>query len=563
VRAETKRKSQRPRRLGSETPRVFTPPLRELTPQTSLGFLAIQFATEVLHLELFPWQRWLLIHLLELAPGLTVDTMKKRDRLSPLFRFRKVVILVARQNGKSTIGVVISLFCMYILRVKLVLGTAQDLDTAEEVWEQAVELVTEVDDDTDEPVRPDLAEMVKKVRWVNGKKSLDLIGKERYKVKTASRRGGRGLSGDLVLLDELREHQTWAAWSAITKTTNARPAAMVLGLSNAGDDASVVLRYLRLLAHKALGDPDGINALEDPTLLLSGLAGDEDEDDADELEDLAGVDDEWEWDTLGIFEWSAPPDCAKDDRDGWAQANPSLGHCISEATIASDCAIDPEWDFRTEVLCQWPAHGLNTVFPGASWADSQDPESRRSPDARVTAGVAVSQDRSRAYVGIAADRGDGTTHVEVVATRAGVEWILPWFLDDTKPHRAQWAITGQAKSAPVSPIMTTLAEAGLDVQPWEGSDLSGWWSSFYDGVVGLTADGENRPTIWHRPQQVLDVAVTVAETRRLGDARVLDRQKSGGDIGALECVVAAHGLQTTPTDKPAPEPRIRILGGRR
>ena len=83
---------QRAARKGSTQPRIFTPPLRELTPDTSLGFAAIEFATEVCNIELFPWQRWLLVHALELAPGVTVSNMHTRGRLDPLFRFRRVII---------------------------------------------------------------------------------------------------------------------------------------------------------------------------------------------------------------------------------------------------------------------------------------------------------------------------------------------------------------------------------------------------------------------------------------------------------------------------------------
>ena len=53
---------------GITTPRIFTPPLRELTPETSNGFAVIEFAEKFLHVHLYPWQKWLLIHGLELLP---------------------------------------------------------------------------------------------------------------------------------------------------------------------------------------------------------------------------------------------------------------------------------------------------------------------------------------------------------------------------------------------------------------------------------------------------------------------------------------------------------------
>src|SRR5699024_3176801 len=127
---------------------------------------------------------------------------------------------------------------------------------------------------------PDLAALADRPIKVNGKKTIRLKSGERYKVKAANRRAGRGLSGDLILLDELREHQSWDAWAAITKTTMARPAAQIWALSNAGDASSIVLRYLRKQAHEALGDPDGINADDDPEALLPS------QDDLDHMADL-------------------------------------------------------------------------------------------------------------------------------------------------------------------------------------------------------------------------------------------------------------------------------------
>ena len=91
---------------GCEAPRIFTPPLRDLTPETTLGFEVIDFSEEVLHVELLPWQKWLVIHALEI-----IDDPVDGWRL----RFRTVVVEVARQNGKTTLSKVISLYFMYQL----------------------------------------------------------------------------------------------------------------------------------------------------------------------------------------------------------------------------------------------------------------------------------------------------------------------------------------------------------------------------------------------------------------------------------------------------------------
>ena len=495
---------------GHEQPRVFTPPLRPLTPETSLGFSAVEFAEEVLNIRLFPWQRWLLIHALEVLPDGS-------------FRFRNVVVLVARQNGKSTLSVVLSLWSMYVLGRPLVIGTAQDLDVAEEIWQAAVDMVEET---------PDLDALKERVVKVNGKKSLELRTGERYKVKAANRRSGRGLSGDLILLDELREHQSWDAWGAVTKTTMARADAQIWALSNAGDAASLVLRYLRKMAHASLGDPDGLNASDDPSAMMAESPD----------EDLLIEDD----DSLGIFEWSAPPKCHIWDRDGWCWANPSLGHGgVGERAIASAARTDPEWVFRTEVLCQWSDGTLEGPFPPGTWDEGREPKSKLADDSPVALCVDVSWDRSKSHIGLAGLREDGATHVEIAASRAGTEWVVGWLTSPARHERIHTAVAAgvalQSSGAPASTLKADLADAGVTVIDWKGSDLGVATGAFYD----LVRSGG----LCHLPQPVLDLAASTAVARPMGDAYVWDRKRSPQDASPLVAVTGAvWALSALPED---------------
>lgn len=516
------------RRLGSEEPRIFTPPLRPLDAETSLGFAAIEFAEDVCGIDLFPWQRWLLLHTLELAPALTVSTMGTRGRLDPLFRFRKVVVLVARQNGKSTLSQVLSLFFLYVLGTDLVLGTAQDLDTAEEVWDGALDIIEET---------PELAALADKPIRVNGKKTIRLLSGERYKVKAANRKAGRGLSGDLILLDELREHQTWDAWGAITKTTMARPAAMIWALSNAGDASSVVLRYLRKMAHAALDDPDGINADDDPASLLP------DEGDVEAMvlgaDDLDPEDFDEDESTLGIFEWSAPPGCDVTDVEGIASANPSLGHCISLRTLMGDAKADPEWVFRTECLCQWSEGTLEGPFPPGTWdAGRFDPADAPQIVGNVVACVDMSQDRIKTYVAFAGRQADGSLQVELVAERAGSEWVADWLRERKDVVEA---VTGQTRGAPVSSLMADLKGAldgDLPVVDLQGSDLTGATGRFYD----LVREG----SLTHNPWPSLDLAAATAAPKLTeGGAFMWDRKRSPIDVAPLQAATGAVWLLTS------------------
>jgi phage terminase large subunit-like protein len=137
---------------GSEVPTIYTPPLRPLTCKTTHGFECIQFAEDVLGIRLYPWQKWMLKHALELLPN-------------GKYRFRTVVLLVGRQNGKSTLLQVWALWRMYVDRAPLVIGTAQNLDLAEEQWSAAVAMAEE---------NEELAAEIVDVKRTNGKFALKI-----------------------------------------------------------------------------------------------------------------------------------------------------------------------------------------------------------------------------------------------------------------------------------------------------------------------------------------------------------------------------------------------------
>lgn len=540
--------------FGSAEPRISTPPLRELTPDTSLGFEVIDFADEVLGVTLLPWQRVALIRMLELNEDGSL-------------RFSTVLVLVARQNGKSTLAQVLTIWLLLIWGWPLLLGTAQDLDVAESLWEEVVDLVHEDEE---------LASRIESVTRTNGKKSLNLVSGGKYKVKAANRRAGRGLSGNLVLLDELREHQTWEAWGAITKTTMARAESLILALSNAGDITSLVLRYLRLLAHKALGDPDGIAAGDAavdaaPTeydLELGGHVTDDDDDldqfDVDDL-DLDVDDLDQDEDTLCILEWSAPPGCGLRDRAGWSWANPSRRYTITDRKIASALRTDPEAVFRTEVLCQWNDGATSGPFAPGTWEATTVPtklddagrkviadETHDCIVGPVTVGIAQSINRELVHIALAGYRPDGAVQVELIPARYGIDWVGDWI---TSPQRSApiMAVTGQEKGAPESTLIKKLRAdqrfiGKIPMPVLEGSHLLDSYAEADDAI--------REKQVWHPPHPALDLAAATAEWKQLaGGARVLDPVKSPTDIASLRAWTAAlWALRHLPEQAPPPPP---------
>lgn len=492
--------------LGCEEPRVWTPPLQELTPETSDGFACIFFAENVLGVRLMPWQKWLLIHALELNADGT-------------YRFRTVLLLVARQNGKTLILQVLALWHIYAKGSPTVIGTAQDLKNSVKTWAETVAMAQ---------ANPELAVEIGNVVQQRGDNALVLHSGEQYKVAVAGRRGARGFSGDLILLDELREHQTWDAWAAATKTTLARPKAQVWAFSNAGDFLAVVLRYLRAVAHQALGWPDG----DDDKSILDRNA-------EDDVEDADG-------DTLGIFEWSMDPLLPRWDRNGWAQANPSMNQIdiaadvITERAIASARRTDPPQIFDCEVLCRWPKIGEGGPFPVGRWSATQVGSASFTGD-RIVLAVDVSWDRSKSYIARAGFDDDGIV-LDIAFADRGTDGVVPWLVKNRDRYSA---VTLQGNGAPVSSLLDDMEAAGLPVTPCTASDLGKAWGVTWD-LVDEPEPGREAIPFKHLPHPGLDLAASTAALRKIGDVVVIDRKDSPHDAAPLVAATEALWLLGKP-----------------
>lgn len=481
-------------------PRLATPPLRELTRDTSYGFDVIEFADTVLGMPLDPWEEVAVIRAGELLPD-------GRPR------FRVVLIIVARQNGKTLLAKVLIAYWLFLEHIPLVLGTSTDRSYAKRTWADVCELAKS---------NPWLADRLGPgaLRLTIGEESLRTLDGAEYTFAANNRRAGRSTTLHRWVCDELREHQNWDAWNAATNAQNAVPTAQTVCISNQGDDTGVVLDALRSSAlafiETGVGDP-----------------------------------------RLGLLEWSAPDGADPTDLSALAMANPNLDRRIDRdallgAAMRAKAAGGEELaGFRTEVMCQrvrlldpaidpdrWEACGTSTPLDLAEHRD------------RVALAYDIALDGTHATLAAAAVV-DGQVHVEVVAAWDGAGCTkalraeLPDLVRKVRPRVLAWLPAGPA--AAVAAELADRRVRGWPPRRVAIEEIRAEQTQVCMGLADLVVAGELR----HPRDPLLDAHVAASQRLPRGDAYVYRRRGAGPIDAAYALAAAAHCARTLP---PAPPP---------
>lgn len=272
--------------------------------------------------------------------------------------YREVGIVVARQNGKT------ELFKPHVLQRLLmgrrILHTAQVRAIPEETFKAMARLLNG---------HPDVVEM----RFANGQEIIRMANGGTYQL-VAPRNSLRGLSADDVLVDELREQHDFDLIAAIKPTMAASPNPQIIYSSNAGDEDSVVLNDLRRRADQSPA--------------------------------------------LAYLEWSAAPERTLGDWQGWAEANPSLGHFPGMADNLHDAyrtmveSGSAPAKFETEHLCRWVRTMRPRLVAEQVWEQAAAPLGRPM---RPGLGVSMDPAGRRASAHLAWLQSDGSIALQGVA----------------------------------------------------------------------------------------------------------------------------------------------------
>jgi hypothetical protein len=486
------------RLVGRTQPRLFTPPLRQLNRRTTRGYEVIDFA-DAIGVPLTPWQKWWLIHALELNPDGT-------------YRFRVVLTLVARQNGKSTVKRLLSLWRLYMDGARTVLGIAQDLALAREQMGLAKATIFEDVDLLDE-WGGERKVNANEFFWLtddNLKPGAPVEAHPRYLIRASNKKAGRGLSIDELNIDELREQTDWQAWSAVSKTVMARPYAQIHCLSNAGDDTSVVLNQLR----------DAALTGRDPL--------------------------------IGIFEWSAPDGCALDDPKAIAQANPGLGFVIQMPSILSALGTDPPNVYRTEVLCQH-VDVLDGPFDLTAWKARSDP-SIKAPAGRDLVACFERSEEGHSTLAVALNEG-GLVRLAIRKAWTSDDDVraeLPGLLGELRPM-----VLGWFPGSPAGALATILRPNGKDGRLNPGRirvvELTGTKAS--EAVQGFAELIKGGGIIWNG-DPLLDAHVRGSQKAPAGDGGFKIVRRGGGNVDAAYAAAGAVHIALT---QPRRQLQMRVV----
>jgi phage terminase large subunit-like protein len=289
-------------------PRFETP--RPSDVGSSYGAEATAWVREYLGLELYPWQRYALERILE-----------RRDDGS--LRWRRVILTVARQSGKSVLS---RGLCSWRLGAADLFGGPQDVlsianvrETARRHWQLAA--------------GPLSAAIGANVRRSNGQESLDLLDGSSWKVAAATLDGGVGSSLHLAFVDEGWRISRQVVDGSLAPTMLATESPQLILVSTAGDGGSELLIEERRRALAELGEPDTATTL--------------------------------------LLEWSAPADADHGDRAAWKMASPQWSRSRI-AALEHAHKTTSEGEFARQYLNIWQRAAASWI-PSSAWASGASP----------------------------------------------------------------------------------------------------------------------------------------------------------------------------------------------
>lgn len=473
--------------IGEQTPTFFHAPEWEFTAGEDVTDVAA-----IAGLDLLPWQQ------------LVLNNAMCMDPLTDRWLGFQVCLIVPRQNGKNALVRARLLAGLFLFGEEKLVFSAHRFKTAHAEYLALRALIESVPEWLDE------------VAAMRDSHETAIILKDGRRVDFISRvrTAGRGLQGDVVILDEafaLSEE----LMSDLLPILSSRRSPQVWFTSSTGFDYSTVLQGVR---DKALKAP------EDNKHLV-------------------------------FCEWSA--DLAEVD---WRSAeavrvsNPSLGYLQSWEWI-KEVELDNmgEEQYQRERLGVWADMNTDAVIGVDLW-------DRAVVNKEILAGIRVkrksiaievTRDRSKAFIAGAAQLADGRVLVEIIAELDGVAKVQDTLRGLVKRQRP-WAGVVIDSFSGAAALVPRLSEYGIPVSLATTRDLVMGSADLYDRLVNVDDDLVSDPLLLHGRHPLLDDAAYTARRRLVGSSRTAWTWEAFDEVlvEPLRAVtLALRGLSMEPVKK--------------
>lgn len=434
----------------------------------------------------------------------------------------------ARQNGKTD-GVVLPVVVFDLWELcsvdpDRIVWTAHLYKTAQEAFESVCNVIDSC---------PDLSRDVKKITFTNGEQGVELNNGASLEFIARSEKGGRGLGGRRLILDEAM-HLAAATMGAAMPVLSARPNPQIMYASSAAkaDSYGARLRSLvtrgRAATHLARTDPAAAAEAEPVLIYRERCAPGGFGDRPCAAETEGGVCDhgvtpgcvgppcEQGTECSHLF---GVPGCAMDRQDYWIAAGHSTGRRVTFEYVAGEARSmrtdsDGVREFGRERLGwhEWPPDDdSDHVIDMEAWDRLADVNAPAPDDQGVAIGIDVPPDVS-------------ATSIAVAWWWAGRRWVMVHRLNGTigAPRflRNLWERggvidMGLQASSKAGLLLKPFAAEGLDVRAVSsqevGQGVSTWLAAVRDQTLG------------HLNQPELHAAQKAVKLRRIGDAVIWAR----------------------------------------
>lgn len=437
---------------NNQKPRINYAPLFT----TTLADDAVDLAAEV-GLILDPWQKYVLRQTM----GINKDNK---------WACSDVGLVVPRQNGKNIILEARELAGVFLLGEKEIKHTAHTFKTALDAHSklmerlrssaELMEYVTGFEGDTQ-------AEHIRGFKTSHGFEAILFTNGARIEYATRTPDGGRGLKGELLIIDEafaLTDRQLAGLYSIqAARSLNGRTQTWFT--SSSGDTSSLPLLRLRKRALDKTNTP------------------------------------------LGYFEWSCEEDADHMDKNNWYTANPALGIRISEEFVQRELETLKEEEFKRERLGIWGfENNISSLINKKQWVKLATNE-KSERVGRTIFSIDIPPTRDVTTICASSYTTEGKIIGEIVARDYGTAWVAPKIKQLLMRNKGSMLIL--SNSSAVSCLEYDFREQKVRPRYISKGEFLQASSVFYDLV--------QQEKILHTDQEILNSAILNGKARYMSN----------------------------------------------